>query len=115
MPSLFGPGLGQSAGGGRSVHVPTVQGGGDSLANISQRLGGLVAKVKEMKAQLGNVTVHCGGQTFWLIEDCETFVVQKVPGNMYAYFYDMVSLLLQRDDWGKIMCPSLTCGTRRTT
>jgi hypothetical protein len=41
-----------------------VQGGGAVVADISQRLEVLVAKVKEMDAQLGNVTVHCGGQTF---------------------------------------------------
>jgi hypothetical protein len=52
-----------------------------------------------MDAQLGNVTVSCGGQSFRSIEDCETFIVQHVPGNTYAYFYDMVSLL-QRG-WGE--------------
>jgi hypothetical protein len=52
-----------------------------------------------MDAQLGNVTNLCGGQSFRSIEDCDTFIVQHVPGNTYAYFYDMVSLL-QRG-WGE--------------
>jgi hypothetical protein len=100
MPSLFGPGFGTVAGGGGDTRMSTPPGSEDHVvADISQRLSGLAAKIKEMEAQLGNVTVHCGGQTFRSIEDCETFVIEHVPGNTYAYFYDMISLL-QRG-WGE--------------
>jgi hypothetical protein len=100
MPSLFGPGFGTVAGGGGDTRMSTPPGSEDHVvADLSQRLSGLAAKIKEMEAQLGNVTVHCGGQTFRSIEDCETFVIEHVPGNTYAYFYDMISLL-QRG-WGE--------------
>ena len=94
-PSVFGAGFGDvgvaSLGGAASTT--------DEVADISARLGTVVAKVKELDAQLGNVTVSCGGQSFRSIDDCEAFIVQHVPGNTYAYFYDMVSLL-QRG-WGE--------------
>jgi hypothetical protein len=101
MPSLFRPGFGTVAGGGGNTPIMMApQGGKDHVvADLSQQLSGLAAKIKEMEAQLGNVTVHCGGQTFRSIEDCETFVIEHVPRNTYAYFYDMISLL-QRG-WGE--------------
>jgi hypothetical protein len=100
MPCLCGPGFGTVAGGGGITPMMAPQGGEDHVvADLSQQLSGLAAKIKEMEAQLGNVTVHCGEQTFRSNKDCETFVIEHVPGNMYAYFYDMISLL-QRG-WGK--------------
>jgi hypothetical protein len=69
------------------------------VVDLTTRLNTLVAKVKDLDAQLGNLTVVCGGQTFRSMEDCEAFIVTYVPGNTYAYFYDMVSLL-QRC-WGE--------------
>lgn len=47
---------------------------------------------------MDNVTVTMGGFTFKSVDDCEAFVIGHVPGNTYAYFYDVVSLL-QRG-WG---------------
>jgi hypothetical protein len=41
-----------------------------------------------------------GGFTFKLVHDCETFVLEHIPSNSYAHFYDVV-LLLQRS-WGHI-------------
>jgi hypothetical protein len=101
VPSLFGAGFGMSAGvvPGSTGHAPPTSGGGDAINDLSVKVGTLSAKIKELEAQLGNVTVNCGGQTFRSIEDCEAFIIQHVPGNTYAYFYDMVSLL-QRG-WGE--------------
>jgi hypothetical protein len=48
---------------------------------------------------MGNVTIAMRGYTFKCLEDCETFVLQYVPGNTYAHFYDMVSLLQRA--WGE--------------
>jgi hypothetical protein len=62
------------------------------------RLGRIEAKLRDLEAQMDNVTVSMGGFTFKSLDDCEAFVVGHVPGNTYAYFYDVVSLL-QRG-WG---------------
>jgi hypothetical protein len=70
-----------------------------AISNLTAHMNTVAAKVKELDAQLGNVTVLCRGQSFCSIDDCEAFVVQHMPGNTYACFYDMV-LLLQRG-WGK--------------
>lgn len=56
------------------------------------------AKLRDLEAQMDNVTVSMGGFTFKSVDDCEAFVIGHVPGNTYAYFYDVVSLL-QRG-WG---------------
>jgi hypothetical protein len=105
IPSLFGQSLG-------AVPTPTTgatplssvnpgQPGltGDVATDLNVRVNTLFSRVKELDAQLGNVTVICGGQSFRSVEDCETFIVTNVPGNTYAHFYDMVSLL-QRS-WGE--------------
>jgi uncharacterized coiled-coil protein SlyX len=98
-PSLFGP-----------VGVPTttlpvlaplsapvpVAAAGTSL---SDKVTVLESKVKELDAQMGNVTIAMRGYTFKCMEDCETFAIQYVPGNTYAHFYDMVSLLQRA--WGE--------------
>jgi hypothetical protein len=47
---------------------------------------------------MDNVTVSMGGHTFKSVNDCETFILQHIPGNTYAHFYDVVSIL-QRG-WG---------------
>jgi hypothetical protein len=98
MPSVFGAGFGAIGVAGLGG-APTGAADTAEVANISYGLVTVVAKVKELEAQLGNVTVSCGGQLFRSIDDCEAFIVQHVPGNTYAYFYDMVSLL-QRS-WGE--------------
>jgi hypothetical protein len=49
-------------------------------------------KVKELDAQMGHVTITMRGYTFKCTEDCETFILQYMPGNTYAHFYSMVSL-----------------------
>jgi hypothetical protein len=79
MPSLFGTNFDTMAGGG-NVAAPGPQGNSAAVTDLSYRLGGLVAKVKEMESQLGNATVNCGGQTFRSIDDCKTFIIQHVPG-----------------------------------
>jgi hypothetical protein len=101
IPSLFG----QSLGGGLASASGPAQAVGDqgmgvnATGDLTSRVNTLFSRVKELDAQLGNVTVVCGGQTFRSVEDCETFIVEHVPGNTYAHFYDMVSLL-QRS-WGE--------------
>jgi hypothetical protein len=57
------------------------------------------SKLKEMEAQMGNVTISMRGYTFRSLEDCEMFIVDYVPGNTYAHFYDIISLLQRA--WGE--------------
>jgi hypothetical protein len=95
VPSLFGPtpvlGIG--------TPIPPVSAPGPVLTGtpgdpkLGTKVAELETKVKELDAQMGNVTIAMRGYTFKCLEDCETFVVQYVPGNTYAHFYDMVSLL----------------------
>jgi hypothetical protein len=47
---------------------------------------------------MDNVSVLMGGHTFKSVDDCEGFILQHVPGNSYAHFYDIVSLLQRA--WG---------------
>jgi hypothetical protein len=70
-----------------------------SSPDSDNRMALLEARVTDLDAQLGNVTVTCGGTTFRSIEDCQAFIVEYVPGFTYAYFYDLISLL-QRS-WGE--------------
>jgi hypothetical protein len=60
---------------------------------LAMAVSGLEAKVKELDSQVRNTTVTCGSFTFRSVEECETFILEYVPGNTYAHFYDMVSLL----------------------
>ncbi len=99
-PSVFGIGFGAVAGappgaGGPPVAPTATPGLGANMAisNLNNHMNTVAAKVKELHAQLGNATVSCGGQAFCSIDDYERFIVQHLPGNIYAYFYDMVSLL----------------------
>jgi hypothetical protein len=62
------------------------------------RLATLEARVMDLEAQLDNVTVSMGGITFKSVNDCESFILENVPGNTYAHFYDLVSLLQRA--WG---------------
>jgi hypothetical protein len=99
IPSLFSQNLGGVPMTTSGLVAPAAVGGvGSGLgatmaADLTVRVNTLFSRVKELDAQLGNVTVICGGQSFRLVEDCETFIVAHVPGNTYAHFYDMVSLL----------------------
>jgi hypothetical protein len=96
LPSIFGTSSALNAP-GPDPDLPREAIGGDpALANT---VALLEAKVKDLDAQLGNVTVTCGNFTFSSVDDCEAFVLEHVPGNTYAYFYDMMSLL-QRG-WGE--------------
>jgi hypothetical protein len=71
---------------------------GEDSATLEPRFLSLEAKVRDLEAQMDNVTVSMGGHTFKSVNDCETFILQHIPGNSYAHFYDVVSLL-QRG-WG---------------
>lgn len=77
---------------------PGVRAPASSSESDDPRWGRLEAKIRDLEAQMDNVTVSMGGFTFKSVDDCEAFVVGHVPGNTYAYFYDVVSLL-QRG-WG---------------
>jgi hypothetical protein len=77
----------------------SIQAGLTVMADLMARLNTLFSKVKDLDAQLGNLTLVCGGQTFCSMEDCAAFIMAYVPGNTYGYFHDMASLL-QRC-WGK--------------
>jgi hypothetical protein len=43
--------------------------------------------------------VSCGSFSFRSVEECDAFILEYVPGNTYAHFYDMVSLLQRA--WGE--------------
>jgi hypothetical protein len=62
-------------------------------------LASIEAKIRDLEAQMDNITVSMGGFQFKSVDDCETFILKHVPGNTFAYFYDLVSLL-QRG-WGQ--------------
>jgi hypothetical protein len=64
----------------------------------SPRLTTLEAKVRDLESQMDNVSVSMGGNTFKSVNDCESFILQHIPGNTYAHFYDVVSLLQRA--WG---------------
>jgi hypothetical protein len=49
---------------------------------------------------MDNVTITVGGFTYSSVNNCEAFVSQHVPGNTYAHFYDMVSLLQSHNHVG---------------
>jgi uncharacterized membrane protein YgcG len=68
--------------------------------NDDSRLLTLEAKIGDLEAQMDNVSVSMGGFTFKSVHDCESFVLEHIPGNSYAHFYDVVSLL-QRS-WGQV-------------
>jgi hypothetical protein len=65
---------------------------------MGPRLATVEAKIRDLEAQLDNMTVSMGGFSFKSVDDCEAFVIKHVPGNTFAFFYDLVSLL-QRG-WG---------------
>lgn len=108
--SLFGPIGGQaiprigaatagSAFLGEEIQEARSRIGEEVSAETSHRLNEMDAKLKELDAQMGNVTISMRGYTFRSIEDCEVFIVEYVPGNTYAHFYDMISLLQRA--WGE--------------
>jgi hypothetical protein len=66
---------------------------------LTDKVAELETKVKELDAQMRHITIAMRGYTFKCIEDCESFVLQYVPGNMYAHFYDLISLLQRA--WGE--------------
>jgi hypothetical protein len=70
----------------------------NNVETLDPRLTRIEAKLRDLEAQMDNITVTMGGLTFKSVDDCEAFVIRHIPGNMYAYFYDVVSLL-QRG-WG---------------
>jgi hypothetical protein len=101
-PSLFAP----------APTLPTVPGsvtgvipgltpvvGSSVPATLPTQVLVLENKVKDLDAQMGHVTIAMRGYTFKCMDDCETFALQYVPGNTYAHFYDMVSLLQRA--WGE--------------
>jgi hypothetical protein len=111
IPSLFG-----DLGGGNVVgRTPQLTAGGaffgdegrvargraeaEASADTTHRLNEMDSKLKEMEAQMGNVTISMRGYTFRSLEDCEMFIVDYVPGNTYAHFYDIISLLQRA--WGE--------------
>jgi hypothetical protein len=49
---------------------------------------------------MDNVSVSMGGFTFKSVHGCETFVLEHIPGNSYAHFDDIISLL--QCSWGHI-------------
>jgi hypothetical protein len=87
--SGFGVGFGLAGGaslGGSAPAVLLSGGGANAVSEISSQFGILTAKVKELDAQLGNVTVSCGGQLFWSIKDCKVSIMQHVLGNTMPTF-----------------------------
>jgi hypothetical protein len=88
----------------RETTRPGGAGSGDFFGNPERppednlRLTALEVKLADLESQMDNVTVTVGGFTFRSVNDCETFVLQHVPGNTYAHFYDIVSLLQRA--WG---------------
>jgi hypothetical protein len=91
---LFG-GLGEEADVGETAaDFREVEGIGANDGRIAM----LEAKLADVESRLGAVTVECGGFTFRNPEDCVEFVSRHVPGQTYAFFYDMVSLLQRA--WG---------------
>jgi hypothetical protein len=93
VPSLFGE-PGPVANVSFQHTAPSVAGN----AGMEHRVGDLEVRIKEMDARMGNTTIQMRGYTFRSLEDCEVFIVENVPGNTYAYFYDMISLLQRA--WG---------------
>jgi hypothetical protein len=96
LPSIFGLGEGGNV---QELNQVAPAAAAESNEELANNVSLLEAKVKDLDAQLGNVTVTAGSFTFSSVEDCEAFVLKHVPGNTYAYFYDMLSLL-QRG-WGE--------------
>jgi hypothetical protein len=96
IPSIFGV-QPQGNGGGCAVAAsnPPTQ----DVVSLAASLVGLEAKVKDLDSQLGNTTITCSSLTFHSVDECDAFILEFVPGNTYAHFYDMV-LLLQRG-WGE--------------
>jgi hypothetical protein len=66
--------------------------------SIAPRLKTIEAKLLDLEAQMDNITVSMGGFQFKSVDDCEAFILKHVPGNTFAYFYDIVSLLQRA--WG---------------
>jgi hypothetical protein len=58
----------------------------------------LEATLADLEAQMDNITIAMGGHSFKLVDDCEAFILHHVPGNTFAYFYNIVSLLHRA--WG---------------
>lgn len=55
----------------------------------------LEAKFEDLEGRLGNTVVKNSTKRFPNLDNYVEFVTNHVQGNMYAFFYDMVSLLQQ--------------------
>jgi hypothetical protein len=90
IPSLFGQPLGGAAMAPPvPVQVGTIGHGGSGHVShdLVNRVNTLFSRVKELDAQLGNVTVICGGQSFCSVEDYETFIIlmcQVIPMRIFT-------------------------------